>query len=122
MSFFTISITLETASVNAESPIAKLSLECGILRDHRIDFTVNGYTPNGNVHWEFVDSNGNINAYGYFETDEFGRFYEYIITDKMTPDTYFLRNFDDNNNDFIKNSNGSKVILNYQIPCDNVIF
>ena len=51
MSFFTISITLETAFVNAESPIAKLSLECGILRDHRIDFTVNGFTPNGNVHW-----------------------------------------------------------------------
>jgi hypothetical protein len=60
MSFFTISITFETVSVNAESPIAKLSLECGILRDHRIDFTVNGFTPNGNVHWEFVDSNGNI--------------------------------------------------------------
>ena len=80
MSFFTISIIFETVSVNAESPIAKLSLECGILRDHRIDFTVNGYTPNGNVHWEFVDSNGNINAYGYFETDEFGGFHAFVIT------------------------------------------
>jgi hypothetical protein len=70
----------------------------------------------------FVDSKGNINAYGYFETDKIGGFHEYIITDKMTLDTYILRIFDDKNNDFIKDFNGSEVILNYQIPCDNVIF
>lgn len=49
------------------------------MRDHRIDFTVNSFNPNGNVHWEFVNSKGNIDVYGYFETDEFGGFDEYII-------------------------------------------
>jgi hypothetical protein len=122
ISFFTISIILEPVSINADSPIARISPECGILRDHRIDFTVNGFNPNGNVHWEFVNSKGNIDVYGYFETDEFGGFDEYIITDEMRPDTYTLRLFDDQNNDFIKDPNGSEIILNYQIPCDNAIF
>lgn len=92
------------------------------MRDHRIDFTVNSFNPNGNVHWEFVNSKGNIDVYGYFETDEFGGFDEYIITDEMRPDTCTLRLFDDQNNDFIKDPNGSEIILNYQIPCDNAIF
>lgn len=63
---------------NLQLPSYRLNVESW--RDHRIDFTVNGFTPNGNVHWEFVDSNGNINAYGYFETDEFGGFHAFVIT------------------------------------------
>jgi hypothetical protein len=40
----------------------------------------------------------------------------------MTPDIYILRFFDDKNNNFIKDPNGSEVIINYQIPCANPIF
>ena len=46
---------LEIVSVNSEFPIVRISPECRT-RDHRIDFTVNGFNPNGNVHWEFVNS------------------------------------------------------------------
>lgn len=119
---FAISIILGIVSVNAEFPIVRISPECGTMRDHRIDFTVNGFNPDGIVYWEFVNSKGNIDAYGYFGTDESGGFDEYIILDEMKPDTYTLRFFDDKNNDFIKDPNGSEVILHYQIPCDNIIF
>ena len=88
----------------------------------KIFFTVNGFSPNGNVHWEFIDSKGNIDSYGYFETDEFGGFEEYIIAEVIKPDIYTLRFFDDKNNNFLKDFNGSEVIINYQVPCANPIF
>ena len=87
-------------SVNTEFTIVRVSPDCGTMRDHRIDFTVNGFNPQGNVYSEFVNSKGNIDAYGYFGTDKFGGFDEYIIADEMKPDTYTLRFFDDKNNDF----------------------
>jgi hypothetical protein len=62
ISSFTISIILGTVSVNAQFPIVRISPECGTMRDHRIDFTVNGFNPNGNIHWEFVNSKGNIDG------------------------------------------------------------
>jgi hypothetical protein len=109
-------------SISAESPNVKIFPPCGSLTDHRVYFTLNGFSPNGNVHWEFIDSKGNIDSYGYFETDGFGGFNEFIIADEMTPDIYILRFFDDKNNNFIKDPNGSEVIINYQIPCANPIF
>jgi hypothetical protein len=65
------------------------------MRDHKIDFIVNGFNLNRNVHWEFVNSKGNIDAYGYFGTDEFGGFDKYIIADEMKSGNYTLRFFDD---------------------------
>ena len=109
-------------SISAESPNVEIFPECGALTDHRVYFPVNGFNPNGNVHWEFIDSKGNIDSYGYFETNEFGSFNEVIIADEMTADIYILRFFDDKNNNFIKDPNGSEVIINYQIPCANPIF
>ena len=38
---------------------------------------------------------GNIDAYGYFGTDEFGGFDKYIIADEMKSGNYTLRFFDD---------------------------
>lgn len=40
----------------------------------------------------------------------------------MEPDTYILRLFDDRDNDFIKDFEGSEVRLNYNIPYNNAIF
>src|SRR5215210_506863 len=109
-------------SISAESPNVEIFPECGGLTDHRVYFTVSGFNPNGNVHWEFIDSKGNIDSYGYFETNEFGSFNDFIIADEMEPDIYILRFFDDKNNNFIKDPNGSEVITTYPIPCANPIF
>src|SRR5215207_3733450 len=122
ISFFIYSIKMEIIPIVAESPIVKIFPDCGALSDHKIFFTVNGFSPNGNVHWEFIDSKGNIDSYGYFETNGFGSFNEFIIADEMTADIYILRFFDDKNNNFIKDPNGSEVIITYPIPCANPIF
>ena len=122
ISFFIYDIKVEIVPIVAESPIVKIFPECGALSDHKIFFEVTGFSPNGNVHWEFIDSKTNIDSYGYFETDEFGGFEEYIIAEVTKPDIYILRFFDDKNNNFLKDFNGSEVIINYQIPCANPIF
>ena len=122
ISFFIYDIKVEIVPIVAESPIVKIFPDCGALSDHKIFFEVTGFSPNGNVHWEFIDSKTNIDSYGYFETDEFGGFEEYIIAEVTKPDIYILRFFDDKNNNFLKDFNGSEVIINYQIPCANPIF
>lgn len=104
------------------SPIVKISPECGTLRDHRINFTVNGFNSNGNIYWEFINSTGVVDTYGYFNSNGTGGFNDYIIADDLFPDNYTLRFFDDKNNDYIKDSNGTEVILNYEIPCNRVLF
>jgi hypothetical protein len=45
-----------------------------------------------------------------------------MIAEVIKPDIYTLRFFDDQNNNFLKDFNGSEVIINYQIPCANPIF
>ena len=104
------------------SPIVKISPECGTLRDHRINFTVNGFNSNGNIYWEFINSTGVVDTYGYFNSNGTGGFNDYIIADDLFPDNYTLRFFEDKNNDYIKDSNGTEVILNYKIPCNRVLF
>jgi hypothetical protein len=104
------------------SPIVKISPECGTLRDHRINFTVNGFNNNGNIYWEFVNSTGVVDTYGYFDSNGTGGFNDYIIADGMQPDNYTLIFFDDKNNDYIKDADGTEVILNYEIPCNSVLF
>ena len=93
-----------------------------VLRDHRINFTVNGFNSNGNIYWEFINSTGVVDTYGYFNSNGTGGFNDYIIADGLFPDNYTLRFFDDKNNDYIKDSNGTEVILNYEIPCNRVLF
>ncbi len=93
-----------------------------LLRDHRINFTVNGFNSNGNIYWEFINSEGKIDTYGYFDSNETGGFNDYIIADGMQPNNYTLRFFDDKNNDYVKDLNGAELILNYEIPCNGVLF
>ncbi len=119
LSFFLIDIELNYSS---SSPIVKISPECGTLRDHRINFTVNGFNSNGNIHWEFINSTGVVDTFGYFDTNKTGGFNDYIIADSMQPDNYTLRFFDDKNNDYIKDIDGKEIIINYEIPCNSVFF
>lgn len=119
LSFFLMDVELNYSST---SPIVKISPECGTLKDHRINFTVNGFNSNGNIHWEFINSTGVVDTFGYFDSNETGGFNDYIIADDMQPDNYTLRFFDDKNNDYIKDMNGKEIIINYEIPCNSVLF
>ena len=115
--FFYVEYTLTYST----SPIVKISPECGTLKDHRINMTVNGFNKNGNVYWEFITSKGIMDYYGYFDTNATGGFNDYTIVDGLLPDMYTLRFFDDKNNDYIKDPNGAEVILDYEIPCNSVL-
>ena len=120
ISFFLIDIKVDL--IYSTSPIVKISPECGSLGDHRINFTVNGFNNNSNIYWEFINSTGTVDTYGYFDSNETGGFNDYIIADGMFPDDYTVKFFDDANNDYIKDSKGKEIILKYEIPCDKVVF
>ena len=120
ISFFLIDIKVDL--IYSTSPIVKISPECGSLRDHRINFTVNGFSNKSNIYWEFINSTGTVDTYRYFDSNETGGFNDYIIADSMFPDDYTVKFFDDENNDYIKDPNGKEAILKYKIPCDNVVF
>ncbi len=116
--FFTLCILVETTvNVSSQQPTVTISPECGEIEDHRVNLTVNGFNGNGNVHWEFVNPEGKKEMYGYFDTNETGGFDDYTIAEHFEPTTYILRFFDDKNNDFIKDTNASEVLLNYKVPC-----
>ncbi|HET8856787.1 MAG TPA: hypothetical protein VFM28_04595 [Nitrososphaeraceae archaeon] len=119
LSFFLMDVELNYSST---SPIVKISPECGTLKDHRINFTVNGFNSNGNIYWEFINSTGVADTFGYFDSNDTGGFNDYIIADSMQPDNYTLRFFDDKNNDYIKDIDGKEIIINYEIPCNSVFF
>jgi hypothetical protein len=115
-------LSVEIALIYSTTPTVKISPECGTLRDHRINFTVNGFNSNGNIYWEFINSTGIVDTYGYFDSNGTGGFNDYIIADGMQPDNYTLRFFDDKNNDYVIDPNGKEVILKYEIPCNSVLF
>ena len=116
--FLSSSSFLNYHNIDANRPIADLEPDCGVLRDHRINMTVNGFNENGNVYWEFINSKGFVDPFGYFDTNATGGFDDYTIAEEMLPDTYIVRFFDDKNNDYIKDPNGAEVNVTYTIPCN----
>src|ERR1044072_6620405 len=98
--------------------VAHIEPSCRLLKDHRINMTVNGFNQNGNVYWEFINSKGVLNYYGYFDTNATGGFNDYTIADGLLPNIYTLRFFDDKNNDYVKDPNGLEINLTYSVPCN----
>ena len=47
--FLSSSSFLNYHNIDANRPIVDLEPDCGVLRDHRINMTVNGFNENGNV-------------------------------------------------------------------------
>ena len=50
-------------TIDANKLIVDIDPDCGKLKDHRINMTVNGFNKNGNVYWEFIKSNGYMDYY-----------------------------------------------------------
>jgi len=110
-------LNLYYQNIDAKRLIVDIEPDCGKLKDHRINMTVNGFNKDGNVYWEFIKSDGYMDYYGYFDTNATGGFNDYTIADGLYPDNYTLRFFDDKNNDYIKDKNGLEMNLTYMIPC-----
>ena len=110
-------LNLYYQNIDANRLIVDIEPDCGKLKDHRINMTVNGFNKNGSVYWEFIKSNDYMDYYGYFDTNATGGFNDYTIADGLLPDNYTLRFFDDKNIDYIKDTNGLEMNLTYMIPC-----
>ena len=114
---YTLNTLVEPSHIYAVKPIVQVSPDCGKLSDHRVNFTANGFNRDGNIYWEFINSTGFVDSYGYFATNSTGGFDDYIIADDIYPDNYVISFFDDKNNDYIKDDNGIEVNVTYSIPC-----
>ena len=98
-------------------PIIHIEPECGSLKDHQINFTVNWFKPNSIVHWQIINSENEIDSFGYFKTNQTGGFADSTIADDLIPDTYKINIFDDKDNNYKIDKDGKELSLKYQIPC-----
>ncbi|MGD1834936.1 MAG: hypothetical protein ACPKQO_04365 [Nitrososphaeraceae archaeon] len=98
-------------------PIVHIKPECGSLKDHQITFIANWFKPNSTVHWQIINSNNDIDSFGYFRTNHTGGFTDSTVADDLIPDTYKIKIFDDKDNNYKIDDDGKEFSLEYQIPC-----
>ncbi|MFB5599961.1 MAG: hypothetical protein ACE5SW_07020 [Nitrososphaeraceae archaeon] len=102
----------------ALKPMAIIDPVCHNEDEERINMTINGFNKNSSVYWEFINSKGIVESFGYFDTNTTGGFHDYTIADDFPPDNYIVSFFDDKNNDFIKDIDGVELNATYSIPCN----
>ncbi|MDX1372503.1 MAG: hypothetical protein R3321_08525, partial [Nitrososphaeraceae archaeon] len=83
-----------------------------------VNLSINGFNKNGSVYWEFINSKGIVDTFGYFSTNGTGGFNDYTIADDFSYDTYTVRFIDDKNNDYIADIGGKEINSTYSIPCE----
>ncbi|MFB5600648.1 MAG: hypothetical protein ACE5SW_10525 [Nitrososphaeraceae archaeon] len=105
-------------AITTIEPIVHISPSCHFEDEEKIHMTINGFNKNGNVYWEFINSEGIVDTFGYFSTNSTGGFNDYTIADDFSEDTYTVRFYDDKNNDYIKDAGGVELNSTYSIPCD----
>jgi len=100
-------------------PTVDLSPTCG---PHEPGFNIvinaNGFAPNSNVGWKFVDSDSKIPLYGYFATNSTGGFNEVTYADDLKEDHYKMYFADDVNSDGTFDIGAARVYANVTIPCE----
>jgi hypothetical protein len=108
---------LITKNSYAIEPTVNINPLCHDKDEERINMTVNGFNQNGNIYWEFINSKGITEIFGYFDSNSTGGFHDYTIADDFPDDNYIIRFFDDKNNDYIKDIGGIELNSTYSIPC-----
>lgn len=119
--FFSIFIIIQnTHAIAIIEPIVQITPSCHDEDEERINMTINGFNKNGSVYWEFINSEGVVDTFGYFSTNSTGGFNDYTIADDFSDDRYIVRFYDDKNNDYHKDTGGIELNSTYSIPCDKV--
>jgi hypothetical protein len=109
-------------------PTVIVSPLCGPTAGFSLVFNANGFTPNGNVHWQVHRPSGEqtYGPYGYFATNATGGFLEPTSgmedgvdpgTEIIPPGTYVLQFFDDLNLDGKADSGAKKANAMVKVPC-----
>jgi hypothetical protein len=99
--------------------IVSVSPDCGPTTGFSINFNTNGFAPNGNVYWQFINSDGQVmlGPFGMFATNSTGGFNEVTHTGEQSPDVYTLHFFDDIDKDGKLDQGGARFLTNVVIPC-----
>ena len=112
-------VSLSIMTVFAE-PKVDISPTCG---PHEPGFNIvinaNGFKPNSNVAWKFVDSDSKIPLYGYYGTNSTGGFNDVTFADDLKEGNYKLYFADDADNDNVFDIGAKRIYANVSIPCPN---
>lgn len=99
-------------------PRVEISPTCGPSEPgFNIVINANGFKPNSNVAYKFVDSHSKIPLYGYFGTNSTGGFNDVTFADDLKKDNYKLYFADDANNDNVFDIGAERIYANITIPC-----
>ncbi|MDQ3970707.1 MAG: hypothetical protein M3227_03370 [Thermoproteota archaeon] len=108
-------------------PTVIVSPPCGATSGFSLVFNANGFTPNGNVHWQVHRPTGEqtYGPYGYFATNATGGFLEPTGieegvepgTEVIPPGTYVLQFFDDLNLDGRADPGAKRTNAMVKVPC-----
>lgn len=109
-------------------PTVIVSPPCGATAgDFSLVFNANGFTPNGNVHWQVHRPSGEqtYGPYGYFATNATGGFLDSSGevegvdpgTETIPPGTYVLQFFDDLNLDGRADPGAKRANAMVKVPC-----
>ncbi len=108
-------------------PTVFVSPPCGPTSGFSLVFNANGFTPNGNVHWQVHRPTGEqtYGPYGYFATNATGGFLEPTGieegvepgTEVIPPGTYVLQFFDDLNLDGRADPGAKRTNAMVKVPC-----
>jgi hypothetical protein len=117
---FSLAILMEQAYASTNTrPRVIVSPDCGPSSGFSIAFNANGFAPNGNVMWQFINSHDKVmlGPYGMFATNSTGGFSETTHTESQPSDVYTIYFFDDVDNDGRLDQGGAKYKVQVSMPC-----
>ena len=117
---FSLAILVEQvyASTNTQ-PTVIVSPDCGPSSGFSINFNADGFAPNGNVMWQFINSDNKVmlGPFGMFSTNRTGGFSETTHTESQPSDVYTVYFFDDVDNNGKLDQGGAKYKVKIPMPC-----
>ena len=122
VSVFALAILVEQVYASTSTkPTVLISPDCGPSSGFSITFSVNGFVPNGNVMWQFINSDDKVmlGPFGTFETNRTGGFTETTHTESQSSDVYTIYFFDDVDNDGKLDQGGAKYKAKLPMPCED---
>jgi hypothetical protein len=121
---FSLAILMEQVYVYASTntqPTVIVSPDCGPSSGFSITFNANGFAPNGNVMWQFINSDDKVmlGPFGMFETDSTGGFSEVTYTESQPSGAYTVYFFDDVDNNGKLDQGGAEYEAEVSMPCED---
>jgi hypothetical protein len=112
-----IAIQLLSMPFAFAQPNVEISPSCGPESGFDIKISAKGFSPNTNINWQIVSSDGEIPLYGYFETDSDGKISDTTFADQLMKGNYKLYFGEDADDDGEVDSSNGDNYVGLDIPC-----